>query len=570
MSLSLCSRILFRRVAYSFQLAILMVCVSAASAAADPILTVGFLDGLQNLGRFPSLHTFSFSIANDGANNILAIQRIVFEGPDARYYSVRSYPVTLSPHGGWDMTVDFDSEGQLGHFSAFLIIESNDSVNPRQIVNVSADVVADQKLLGLYLFDNPADPLRDSSAASANLLDGFDAGAANPVYLAHSGFQGGAYSFSGQQRLLAPLNIDPSVFPQLTMGAWVKTASLDSGLRKILGQEDGGFDRCIGLDTRTEPAGGSLADGTLRYCAYTGDLGLGPTQGDPPPVPQSTNDWSFVAAFYDQANEVVSLFVDLDSQSTEDEPLSFDFAANMGAGTKSVSIGSAGANGNAEGWQGLIDNVFFMAGPMDSATIRSIRDLGPQALLRYGPDPVISLSNSSPFSSMSVGAQPVEGEIEVKNNGLTQKLTLADLRITGADSNAYTVLSYPADLKPGQKASIIIGLDSGGREGKFAATLEVISNDGRNRSTTVDLSASVSFSTPPFRISGILQGAGILISWSSSPAQVYAVEYAEDLESPWTTLAEQTSVSEESTYKEIDPLRLARRSGFYRVRIVSR
>src|ERR1043166_5254059 len=77
-------------------------------------------------------------------------------------------------------------------------------------------------LLGFYPFDDAANPLKDASGKGQDL----QGGVADPTYSASGGYQGGAYQFNGTQRLISPININFDALPTLTMGAWVKTASL--------------------------------------------------------------------------------------------------------------------------------------------------------------------------------------------------------------------------------------------------------------------------------------------------------------------------------------------------------
>ncbi len=77
-------------------------------------------------------------------------------------------------------------------------------------------------LIGFYAFDDPANPLKDASSKGNNLTSV----EVDPVYVEDEGFEGGAYEFDGNQRLISPVNLNPSVHLKVTFGAWVKTATL--------------------------------------------------------------------------------------------------------------------------------------------------------------------------------------------------------------------------------------------------------------------------------------------------------------------------------------------------------
>ena len=254
--------------------------------------------------------------------------------------------------------------------------------------------------------------------------------------------------------MVAPVNINPDVAPTLTLGAWVKTASLEVGQRKILGHDDGGWDRAIGLDGRTIEAGGTLPDGTLRYAAFTGQNNQGPTQGDPAPTPTDPNAWTFIAGVYDQDAKKVTLYVDLDVASTSDAPQAITDAADMGSGPAEVSIGGLSPNGNSEAWLGSIDNGFFLTGTIDAATIANIRNGGTAALLPFTADPILVVSGTSPFSNLPAGAGVTTIPLGITNSGATQTLKLEGIRIVGKDAANYSVGASPVSLAPGKAGAI--------------------------------------------------------------------------------------------------------------------
>lgn len=462
--------------------------------ADDPNLVVTSAPNLRNLSKLPNVKNLSFALRNSGATRTLNITRVTIGGPDANHFAVQTAPTSLAAGASANLDIQFDSRGQVGPFSAWVTVETDDPTTPSVQLDLSAQVVASANLLGLYSFDDAAAPLKDDSGAGKTLTDGHDSGAANPTYQAAGGISGGAFTFDGNDRLIAPININPSAVPRLAMGAWVKTSSLEPGLRKIMGHDDGAWDRAIGLDTRVTAEGGPMVDGTLRYAAFTGTNNRGPTQGDPAPTPTSVDAWSFVAADYDQANNLVTLYVDLDASSTADPLQAITADAPMGPGATTLAIGGLTPNGSGEAWQGSIDNAFILGGALDAAGMQAIRNGGKNALLQFRPDPVLVVSGDSPFGELA-SRTPTTVQVSVRNGGASQPLQIAAARITGRDAEAYSLGTVPETIAPGASVSIPVTLTPGNREGLLQATLELISNNSGGRRVTVDLSAGVPFRT---------------------------------------------------------------------------
>src|SRR6266511_2773404 len=89
-------------------------------------------------------------------------------------------------------------------------------------------------LVGFYSFDDAALPLKDESGMGNDLQGGI----ADPTYITN-GFQGGAFSFDGSQRLVSPIDINATTLPALTMGAWVRTSTLSPAMRTVIGPPSG-------------------------------------------------------------------------------------------------------------------------------------------------------------------------------------------------------------------------------------------------------------------------------------------------------------------------------------------
>ncbi|NMD18933.1 MAG: choice-of-anchor D domain-containing protein [Verrucomicrobia bacterium] len=464
----------------------------SAQVGDDPDLVFTAAPNLLDLAQLPPVQTLTFEIRNAGLFDTLKIQSIMLSGPDVDSYSVKSFPTTLAPGATGVIEFTFDRHGQVGSFAASARIESNDASTPVIDLDVSARVTG-TALLAFYSFDDEAEPRKDDSGNNRTLQsagEGFD-----PTYDPVGGVAGGGYDFDGGQRWVVPLNINPDQIPVLTMGAWVRTSAISPGLYKVIGHDNGGWDRGIGLDNRTTVAGGPMPNGTYRYVAFTGTNNHGPSQGDPAPEPLGPDAWTFLAAVYDQPNKQLTLYVDLDVATTHDEPQAIVHAAPMGAGATTTAIGAI-APGGGEGWVGPIDNVFFLGGRTDAALVRSVRDLGKEALLQLRPDPVLVAPSDPVFATPIPIPVPQTVSVELRNTGQTQPLAITEARIIGRNAAHYAVAEVPAAIAPGASAAMKVTFDPRRHEGQFESKLDLISNSTTDRHTLLDLSAFVPYESP--------------------------------------------------------------------------
>ncbi len=175
----------------------------------------------------------------------------------------------------------------------------------------------------------------------------------NATYTA-SGHTGGAFVFDGSSAYIQiqGLNISPSVFPQLTMGAWVLATDV-SPIRQIISHDNGGFDRSLGLDNR---------GGVNGYSAFTGTGVL----GGQPATPWV---WTFVAVVYDQIAGTTMLYVN---------GATYTGTAASGTGMEFTRIGMNPAFG--EYFSGRIDDVFFFSGALTGPQLDFIRTAGVLAI----------------------------------------------------------------------------------------------------------------------------------------------------------------------------------------------
>ena len=218
---------------------------------------------------------------------------------------------------------------------------------------------AQAELIAFYTFNDAEAPFADSSG-QGNDISG-TVGAV-PTWGSDVGFgDTGAYDFAGGT-LTAPADINASAIPDMTWGAWVRTDNTNPGLRKIMGHDNGAWDRTLGLDNR---------NGQFRYTSFTG-FGR-PVVGDLP-GPANTEDWTFVAANYDSEDSTVSVYVDVDASSIDDDLVKVTEPTRWNTGQATFAIGGLRPDNTAELWDGAIDNVFVYEGILTDEEMKDLRD----------------------------------------------------------------------------------------------------------------------------------------------------------------------------------------------------
>jgi len=214
-----------------------------------------------------------------------------------------------------------------------------------KVVLTPTKMVSLPPLLALFPFNGDAKDSsgnnRHSTAYNVTLVEGVE--------------KGQAYFFNGStSSIRVPLNINPSCYPRLTMGAWVKPSSTNP-IRQVLSCDNGGYDRSLDIDYR---------GGSSGWSAFCGDGGV---LGSLFAAPQY---WILVAVVYDQPAGTVKLY------AGGHYPLSK--AGHLGEGTSEVSIGKNPIFG--EFFHGAIDNVFFFADALTEEQIKFIQYFGSTAL----------------------------------------------------------------------------------------------------------------------------------------------------------------------------------------------
>lgn len=206
-------------------------------------------------------------------------------------------------------------------------------------------------LIAFYDFEG------DANDRSGNGLHGVINGSVALV----SGFDGQAYDFAGTASdfIQLPFGINPADYPNLTMGAWVNTDTSSvtgSSAPKVIGNDNGGFDRTLGMDFRS----GTISQSTNSWAAFAGNKGV-LRSGQPVNVGQ----WVFLAAVYNQSAATVTLYVN--------DQIASIGGASLGSSLLNATIGKNAGFGSNEAWNGMIDNVFLFDEALTSNQIEAIR-----------------------------------------------------------------------------------------------------------------------------------------------------------------------------------------------------
>ncbi|MEA2000175.1 MAG: LamG-like jellyroll fold domain-containing protein [Euryarchaeota archaeon] len=233
-------------------------------------------------------------------------------------------------------TLTIQSESRGGNYDDFMI--RNIWVTPSSDAQpITPPHTTDAALVAYYPFDGD---IRDYSG---NGNDGTIHGA---TFV--SGISGQALRFDGKgDYVSAPVDINPTVMPQMTITAWVR-ADNDSGT--IVSHDDGGFDRTIDIDTRGGGKGWSAFSGS-------GVVGYSPV---------TIGEWVFLAAVYDQSAETVKLYVNGALISEE--------KGKLGSGWDYINIGKNPSCGDY--FSGTVDEVMIYNYDLTESEVKSIYDGG--------------------------------------------------------------------------------------------------------------------------------------------------------------------------------------------------
>jgi YD repeat-containing protein len=268
--------------------------------------------------------------------------------------------------GRHEMQVEFYGDGDATQLDYVVVV---DTKGPW-----ITDPVARPALDGLIAFYDFEGHLQDRSG------HGYDGTTSQPAFV-NAGFEGQGFHFDGDDDYVdLPLNINASVYPQLTMGAWVRTES-DVEEQAILSHEQLNYQRQLLLYPDGE---------TANWSAFAGDHQIFTTDASP-----QVGDWTFVAAAYDQTAETVTLYVD-------DEVFVGDAVMSEPFGLEHVIIGQ-NASFSGDGLIGTVDNVFFFDSTLTPDQIAFIRQQGSRGIAPQPADRALA------FYDFENGAEDLSG-----------------------------------------------------------------------------------------------------------------------------------------------------------------
>lgn len=162
-----------------------------------------------------------------------------------------------------------------------------------------------------------------------------------------------ALAFSGEKtKLELPWDINPDVHPELTITCWVRfTGDADSVARaQVFSHDNGGYDRSIGLDSRSGEWGWSAFAGEAKVIGG---------------VPVSAGKWEFLAVTYDEPSGRSRLTVG-DTIAPVDE-------SHLGSGYPYIWLG--GNPGFGEYFKGEIANVRVFDRVLDDDELEAVSEL---------------------------------------------------------------------------------------------------------------------------------------------------------------------------------------------------
>jgi len=239
-------------------------------------------------------------------------------------------PKNPQPIGGAIMSL-LPSSCRIGALSAVLLAAL--------ALTVLSDSAHAGQLLGFYTFEGASPAAFDDVSGQ-----GLNPTSPGTATLNAAGYEGQAAEFVGSTALSLPLDINTTVHPVLTIGAWVKADSLYD--RGLFGNDNGGWDR--GLDLR---------GGTWRVTS-------GPYADVNSGIAGSTTNWQFVALTYNSPTSA-TLYVD-------NNPAFRPAGHAPGAGATNMVIG-AYTVASVHPFDGLVDNFFIFDQRLNQGMIAEIR-----------------------------------------------------------------------------------------------------------------------------------------------------------------------------------------------------
>ena len=228
-------------------------------------------------------------------------------------------------------------------------------------------------LLAYYRFEGDA---RDSAQAHGFGSQLAHHGVIHGTVTARDGIDGAALYFDGVSHVACELDVNANMFPQLSMGAWVKVLSFASG-GHVEDQEDqyADFQYLIGNDDGFQHTSRAVAldSAQRKWVASTGDGSV--LEGDFVNV----GHWMLVLVTYDAEMNTVGLSIDGVAVTGPGSPRT---------GLPTLRIGGTPRAGS--GLHAIIDSVFAYD------TVMTALEVG--ALLHYFPKPQPPVAGSAGFA----------------------------------------------------------------------------------------------------------------------------------------------------------------------------
>jgi hypothetical protein len=206
---------------------------------------------------------------------------------------------------------------------------------------------SDPVAVGLIYFSNFDLKSVDDLSGKNNhgIATGTTSGAPRP------GKSGYSRNFDGKDDCIRlPIDINGSAFPQLTICVWAKPAR-NLRMGKIVSNDDGGYDRTLGVDKR-----GAEGAGDFQWVAFSGS---GKVLGS---EEIKSLDGVFLAVIYDQRSQEVTLFVDDRKYSKK---------GGVNTGHRFTNIGSNPSHGDF--FDGTLDDLRIYGRALSDEEISIVR-----------------------------------------------------------------------------------------------------------------------------------------------------------------------------------------------------
>lgn len=560
----------------------------------DPVISVATptLD-FGAFANNPAAQTQTFTIDNEGGTQDLEISELNLTGPGAEVFTITSpasLPFTIPPGDSQEIEITFDPGTRPGTFDVALEIISDDWNGTTPVVELSASTGFSENLVADYTFgDGGALDLTSSDAAvgsTAGDLVETDAGARTEFgSLKNDGLvDGGAFAWSRREAPNTGLDLTldaPTEALSFTLTP-APGATVDLSTEGWLTVEIGAFstlsgstsyDVALAVDDGVSPfvlgpvAGAAVTGPGEEKLIVAFDVRSLGSIADPVSfsvLPQTTGNTNGVtgqaAGYLDRitlaGTETVAstpaLVVNAGESFTNDGLPDSYFFTTGNAGMAQLDISSIATDGSGEasafsnilfdaslapnGGSGFVDFDFTPSGPGTYTTnfVITSNDPGSPTTVAVSVevlDPeILAVTTPLDFGTFAPSPGQQTLTISVTNDGEAADLEITGTNLTGDGAAAFSVISTPDPIAPGESADITVAFDPGAAEGQFIATLEILSNDSAGAAPTVVLSGYVQPSTP---------GAIVVARYDFDAPYVtegaVSIDIDSSLSTPWST-----------------------------------